>query len=138
VHEIERGCFADPWTADDFRYALLGAGAFLVAEADAESDAGVLGYIVGRHVIEEAEILNLGVATGARRRGIGRALVAALRARFQSAGVGSIFLEVRESNTAARQLYESFGFSVVGRRRDYYRRPVEDAIVLRSAIAAGG
>src|SRR5205807_1226153 len=136
VHEIERASFADPWTADDFHYALSGAGQFLVAET--EGDGGVLGYIVGRHVIEEAEILNLGVAANARRRGIGRALVAALNAQFHSAGVSSIFLEVRESNTVARRLYESFGFSAVGRRRDYYRRPVEDAIVLRSAISAGG
>ena len=82
-------------------------------------------------MLDEAEILNLGVAEAVRRQGIARALVRALLAQFSRQGVRTVFLEVRESNHPARGLYESFGFREVGRRSRYYQRPVEDAVVLR-------
>jgi ribosomal-protein-alanine N-acetyltransferase len=104
----------------------------------AEESGDLVGYIVGRAMFDEAEILNLGVAVHARRRGVGRALVRALLTEFVGAGARSVFLEVRESNLPARGLYESFGFREVGRRTRYYRRPVEDAVVLRAAISADG
>ena len=102
----------------------------------AETGGPPLGYIVGRAVVDQGEILNLGVALSARRRGIGSALVRALLADFSSRGVESAFLEVRQSNLPAQRLYESFGFTAVGRRPRYYQRPVEDAVVLRAAISA--
>jgi ribosomal-protein-alanine N-acetyltransferase len=104
----------------------------------AEDGAGVVGYVVGRSVLDQGEILNLGVSLQARRRGIGAALVRRLLGTFSSAGVREAFLEVRESNLAAQRLYQSFGFRDVGRRRRYYRRPVEDAVLLRAAIPAVG
>jgi ribosomal-protein-alanine N-acetyltransferase len=104
----------------------------------AEASGDLVGYIVGRAMFDEAEILNLGVAVHARRRGVARALVRALLTEFVGAGARSVFLEVRESNLPARGLYESFGFREVGRRTRYYRRPVEDAVVLRAAISADG
>jgi ribosomal-protein-alanine N-acetyltransferase len=104
----------------------------------AEASGDVVGYSVGRAMLDEAEILNLGVAPHARRRGIARTLVRALLAEFAGVGARSVFLEVRESNLPARGLYESFGFREVGRRTRYYRRPVEDAVVLRAAISADG
>lgn len=88
-------------------------------------------------MVDQGEILNLGVALAARRRGIGRALVRTLLEEFVRRGVVSAFLEVRESNFPAQQLYESFGFTEVGRRPRYYQRPLEDAVVLRAAISAG-
>jgi [ribosomal protein S18]-alanine N-acetyltransferase len=102
----------------------------------AEGDGGVLGYIVGRAVRDQSEILNLGVTLNARRRGIGASLVRQLLASFAVAGVREVFLEVRESNLAAQGLYRAFGFHDVGRRRRYYRRPVEDAVIFRAAIPA--
>jgi ribosomal-protein-alanine N-acetyltransferase len=96
-----------------------------------------VGYIVGRAAVDQGEILNLGVALPARRRGVGSALVRRLLDDFAAHGVQSAFLEVRESNRAAQELYESFGFITVGRRRRYYQRPREDAVVLRAAISAG-
>jgi ribosomal-protein-alanine N-acetyltransferase len=102
----------------------------------AEDGAGLLGYVVGRSVLDQGEILNLGVSLQARRRGIGAALVRRLLTTFSAAGVREAFLEVRESNLAAQRLYQSFGFRDVGRRRRYYRRPVEDAVLLRAAIPA--
>ena len=113
----------------------MGAGmTILVAEHRAE----VVGYIVGRSVIDQGEILNLGVSLPARRRGTGAALVRRLLASFTAAGVREAFLEVRESNLPAQRLYELFGFREVGRRPRYYRRPVEDAVLLRAAIPAAG
>jgi [ribosomal protein S18]-alanine N-acetyltransferase len=76
------------------------------------------------------------VVLAARRRGIGTALVRRMLEDFQRRGVVSAFLEVRESNLPAQQLYESFGFTAVGRRAHYYHRPMEDAVVLRAAISA--
>jgi ribosomal-protein-alanine N-acetyltransferase len=103
---------------------------FLVAEHD---DA-VSGYVIAHHAVDEAEILNLGVAPARQQKGIGRALVQAMLVRLRQVGVTTVFLEVRESNAVARRLYGELGFAHVGRRRDYYRRPVEDAVVLRATI----
>lgn len=102
----------------------------------AEQGDEPVGYIVGRAVVDQGEILNLGVALRARRRGIGSALVRRLLDDFAARGVESAFLEVRDSNVPAQQLYQSFGFTAVGRRRNYYHRPMEDAVVLRAAISA--
>ena len=96
----------------------------------------VAGYAMAHHAADEAEILNLGVATAHRRRGVGRALVARLLALLADRGVEAVYLEVRESNNAARRLYQQLGFRDVGRRPGYYRRPLEDAVVLRTAIVA--
>jgi ribosomal-protein-alanine N-acetyltransferase len=124
--------FTDPWSRGDFEDCLAVGVQILVAEGD----SGVLGYIVGRAVRDQSEILNLGVTLNARRRGVGTSLVRHLLASFAAAGVREVFLEVRESNLAAQGLYRAFGFQDVGRRRRYYRRPVEDAVILRAAIPA--
>ena len=90
----------------------------------AELDGVVAGFAVWRTVGEgEWELLNIAVDPVFRRRGVGRALVGALPP-------GRIFIEVRESNRAARTLYETSGFSVCGRRRGYYQFPSEDGIVM--------
>ena len=124
--------FTDPWSPGDFAECLAAGMSILVAE----QDAALTGYIVGRSVLDEAEILNVGVAPPARRHGVARALVGALLAAFAGVGVRSVFLEVRESNFPARVLYQSFDFHEVGRRPRYYRRPVEDAVILRAGIAS--
>lgn len=103
---------------------------FLVAERG----GAVLGYVIAHHALDEAEILNLGVGRAQQRQGIGRALVQGMLAQLRQRGVVKVFLEVRESNTAAQRLYEALGFAQVGRRRRYYRLPIEDAVVLRAAI----
>lgn len=102
----------------------------------AVEDGDVRGYVVARHAAGEGEILNLGVAPAHQRRRLGRALVRHTLAMLGAHGVQGVFLEVRESNVAARQLYQGVGFKEVGRRPRYYRRPPEDALILRAAIAA--
>ena len=103
----------------------------------AEGRGTVLGYAIAHRAADEAEILNVGVAPAHRRQGVGRALVEQLLAALRDAGARVVYLEVRASNVIARRLYESMGFQEVARRARYYRRPVEDAVILRAAIAAG-
>lgn len=97
-----------------------GSDPFWVAEPEA-------GFVCWRAVdSNEFEVLNLAVAQEWRRQGVARALLEAA-----GVGGGTWFLEVRESNRAARALYESIGFQEAGRRKQYYQNPVEDGIVLR-------
>jgi [ribosomal protein S18]-alanine N-acetyltransferase len=96
-----------------------------------EQDGNVVGFIVGRQVDDEWEIENIAVTGAARRRGLGSRLVGELLDLARSRGGKSVFLEVRESNRAARSLYEKWAFIEVGRRKTYYQNPPEDALVLK-------
>lgn len=129
MHAIELVVFADPWSQRDFEDCVTSDTTFLIAET--EDGTGVAGYVVAIDAADEGEILNLAVAPGGRRRGLGRALVEDVLTELHERGARNIYLEVRESNAAARALYAAHGFREVGRRPGYYRRPVEDAIVLR-------
>lgn len=132
VARIEATAFPDPWSAEQFRSHL--GDLFLVAVADGE----VIGYLVAWSVGVEAEILNVAVAPDVRRRGSAKALLVDALATLGRAGVTSVFLEVRPSNTAARQLYTSAGFREITRRRGYYDTPREDALVMRRDGGRGG
>ena len=134
IQAIEAVSFSDPWSARDFLETLAAGVLFLAAVDD---DGRVLGYLVARQMADEGEILNVGVDPQRRRIGVGHALVSAALARLQALGARQVYLEVRESNLAARALYGGFGFAEVSKRVKYYRRPVEDAILLRAAIPAG-
>lgn len=125
--------FSDPWSATDFRESVAGGGVVLVAALEST----VVGYVVARVAADEGEILNLAVAKTYQRSGVGRGLVRAALKLLGASGARTVYLEVRESNAAARHLYEGLGFEVVRRRNDYYRRPVEAALVLKAAILAG-
>jgi len=134
VHAIEQTSFTDPWSVRDFRECVASDVLFLVAAAP----DGVDGYVIAQDAADEGEILNLAVAPSRYRGGIGRALVEQVLVALAERGARQVFLDVRESNAAARALYEGVGFEEVRRRSRYYRRPVEDAIVLRAAIPADG
>ncbi len=126
---IEQEVFADPWSTQDFRDCLTSDAHFLVVETS--GSGAVIGYVVALDAADEGEILNLAVAPAGRRNGLGRALVQHILEALTARGVRQVYLEVRESNAPARALYAAQGFKEVGRRKEYYRRPVEDAIVLR-------
>jgi ribosomal-protein-alanine N-acetyltransferase len=133
---IENASFSDPWTEESFASALaLDRMRVLVAEELGEEGRGggpiVVGYVLALLLGEEAEIADLAIAPEARRRGIARALLDRIEAESRTRGAMILYLEVRESNAAARALYESRGFSAVGRRSEYYRHPPEDALILR-------
>jgi ribosomal-protein-alanine acetyltransferase len=105
----------------------------LVAAEDV--GAQILGFVIARCAAEEWEIENLVVAREQQRRGLGSALVRELVQEARQFGATSVLLEVRQSNRAARKLYEKLGFSESGRRKSYYRDPPEDALLLRISIS---
>lgn len=128
LHALELACFPDPWSESGLASALEPPHGWGLL---AEGGQGVLGYLIGRDVGGSGEILNLAIAPGARRRGLGRTLLEQGLAAMTARGVTEVFLEVRASNAAALALYQRAGFRVVGVRRRYYRSPSEDALVLR-------
>ncbi len=99
---------------------------FLVAVQDEQ----ITGFISGRRVLDEGEILNLAVKPSGRSAGVGKALVEALLERFGRENVLQVFLEVRESNLGAITFYQGLGFRQVGKRAGYYRNPAEAALML--------
>jgi ribosomal-protein-alanine N-acetyltransferase len=132
IATIERAVFSDPWSERSFREALSQPAIYFAA---ARSDDGdVLGYVVAWFVADEGQIANLAVAPAGWGAGIGRALLTAALREGVSRGASDVYLEVRDSNHRARRLYGSCGFKEVGRRRAYYRLPVEDAVVLRRTL----
>lgn len=130
---IEQRSFGDPWSARSFD-PLIGAGntVFLVAEEGGR----IQGYAVALAIGEEGEILNVAVDPAGRGSGLGGRLLDDALARLRESGVRAVYLEVRDANAAARSLYARRGFLETGRRRNYYRNPTEDALVLLCRLEA--
>jgi ribosomal-protein-alanine N-acetyltransferase len=130
--------FSDRWSASYITALLEGPGAmaFLAREG-----TQACGFILARQAADEAEILTLAVDPVARRRGTGRALVAAAAAGAFARGARAMFLEVESTNAAASGLYVGLGFREVGRRRGYYRdapgMPARDALTLKAELPLG-
>jgi ribosomal-protein-alanine N-acetyltransferase len=132
VVALERACYGDPWPASAFASLPANQQVFFSVARDA---AGKLaGYVIGWYVMDEGELANLAVAPDLRSQGIGRLLLEAILQDARIRGTRQLYLEVRESNAAARQLYLANGFEEVGRRKRYYRRPTEDALILRRTL----
>ena len=129
---IERAAFSDPWSENSFHEALAHPAVFFACARSGGGD--VAGYVVAWFAADEGEIANLAVSPTAGGGGVGRALLTSALDVATSRGASAVYLEVRDSNDRARQLYRSSGFEEVGRRRRYYRHPVEDAIVLRRTM----
>ncbi len=124
---IERACFTDPWPESGIEAELMNPyGVYVVALLGGEP----VGYVMGCALYEDADVMNVAVLPELRRRGLARAMMRDFLDQCRARGVEHVFLEVRESNEAARRLYESLGFAVTGRRRRYYVKPMEDAIVM--------
>lgn len=119
-----------PWSAAEFADFLADPLIFLLTEGDA-------GFLLGRAVAGEAELLTLAVAPEARRRGLGRKLLERFLYQARLRGAATAFLEVADANAAAQALYRNAGFARAGRRRGYYVGPagqVQDALVLRRPL----
>lgn len=129
---LHAACFRNPrpWTAAELASLLASPGAVLLAEPG--------GFLLGRIIAGEAEVLTLAVDPAMRRQGMGARLLRGFLAAAQHRGAATAFLEVAADNTAARALYRRHGFAEVGRRRAYYAdspgAPV-DALVLGRAVA---
>lgn len=129
IVRIERESFSDPWSKEAF-LGMIDSPLALFAVA-LGSDNRVVGYVTATGAWEDGEILNVAVDSAARGTGIGGLLLDWAIAALRDQLVGRVFLEVRESNAAALALYKSRGFTQTSTRRSYYRRPVENALVLR-------
>lgn len=137
IVRIERTSFADPWSEDSFRH-LLGSQAAIFHVVEVAPEKTLAGYIIAFSVGPDAELLNVAVDPDYRGRGLAGQMLDSVLIQLGGSGARAAFLEVRESNRAARALYRSRGFNEIGRRRNYYRRPVEDALVMRRSLDAAG
>ena len=132
VHAIQVKCpLAAQWRAEDyFHLARNPGGTVLVVELEGARPPEIVGFVAIHRVSDEAELRNIAVVPSHQRRGIAGALVAEALRILRGDGVKSTFLEVRASNQPALALYTSAGFRPLYTRREYYRDPVEDALVL--------
>jgi len=126
-HILEDAPEAAMWSEEALARTLENAAEPLLVAWSANQ---VAGFILGRMMAGEAEILNLAVKRGYRRLGVGTALMEAMLVQCERSGCAKVFLEVRESNRAAIRFYDRLGFREVGVRAGYYRDPVEAALVL--------
>ena len=127
IEEIERKCFSRPWTAEQLKSQMRDAQHEFIG---AVSDSGVLGYVGLMYVLDEGYISNVAVRPEARRQGIGDALIDALAEKAKALKLAFLTLEVRESNAPAIALYAKHGFHPVGKRKNYYDAPKEDAVLM--------
>ena len=125
VAELERQNFSEPWPEIAVRSELTNKLALWLVAVE---DGVVAGYVGSQTVLQEADMMNIAVGEGFRRRGIARMLVEELIRRLDAY---QLTLEVRASNAPAIALYESLGFTQVGLRKNYYHKPKEDALILR-------
>ena len=128
IAQLEKLCFSDPWSENSVASELENPlSLWLVAEMD----GAVAGYVGSQTVIDETDMMNIAVHPDHRRQGIAAALIEALIEELKGKGSHCLTLEVRASNESARSLYEKLGFQQAGIRKNYYRNPKEDAIILR-------
>lgn len=128
LERLERICFSRPWSRRMLAEELDNAcAAFLVAQDD---DGTVLGYAGLLVVADEGYITNVAVFPEYRRHGIAAQLIQVFLDFAQANQLAFLTLEVRPSNTAAIALYSGFGFTEVGRRKNYYDLPKEDALIM--------
>ncbi len=128
VAELEKLCFSDPWSENSIAHELTSDYSFWFV---AEENGVVAGYIGSQISFPEADVMNVAVRPDYRRRGIGEILVETLISHLKSMDCESLTLEVRASNEAAKALYGKLGFAQVGLRKNYYRNPKENALILR-------
>ena len=133
ISEMEKDIFPDPWSYRDVVDLISTEGAMCFTAVD---NGRVAAYVLGRIIPPEGEIYRVAVRPEYRRRGIAYRLLDFAMKTSRGAGLECTFLEVRSQNTAAISLYTAYGFSEVGRRRDYYKDPKDDAIVMLRGLSA--
>ena len=131
IYDIGKQCFSDAWREETVKSDMKREGAlYLVAEEAGE----ILGYACYWYVLDEAQLVNIGVLPTARRRGIADTLVTEGLAIAKEKGMTSMYLEVRVSNLPAQALYRKYGFAVKALRKQVYEYPVEDGYIMARDI----
>lgn len=128
VAALEKICFSDPWSEKSIASELDNPLSCWLVSLEGET---VTGYVGSQTVLDQTDMMNIAVHPDFRRQGIARSLIEALTQALKKRGSRALMLEVRASNIPARTLYETLGFAPVGVRRNYYRNPREDALILR-------
>lgn len=123
--------FKSSWNEQMVGASMYGAYDTILVAVDEENQDRLVGYCIFTCPCEDCELLRIAVSKKYRRRGIARKLIASMIEKCVVEDGENIFLEVRESNAAAIALYENAGFEEISRRRDYYKNPVEDAVVMK-------
>lgn len=128
VAELEKICFADPWSERSVASELENPLSYWLVALEGGT---VAGYVGSQTVLGETDMMNVAVRPEFRRQGIAEALILVLIEDLKARQSHCLTLEVRDSNASARALYEKLGFLEVGRRKNYYRNPREDALILQ-------
>ena len=128
VAQLEKLCFSDPWSENSVASELSNKLSYWLVALEGER---VAGYVGSQTVMGETDMMNIAVHPDFRRRGIAEALVEALVEGLKEIESHCLTLEVRASNIPAIALYEKLGFNQIGLRKNYYRNPREDALILR-------
>ncbi len=132
VVEIEETSGLNRWGYDAYRRELFtNPNSIMIVARNLVPGPLVIGFFAGWVVADELHVNNLAAHQDYRRIGIGRSLMEAAIGEASRRGVAHVILEVRASNESAQLLYRELGFTFVGRRRDYYRLPTEDALVMK-------
>ena len=128
VAQLEKLCFRDPWSENSVASELNNPLSLWLVAVEGEK---VAGYVGSQSVMGESDMMNVAVHPDFRRQGIGERLILDLIDQLNQRGNHSLTLEVRASNVSAIGLYRKLGFEQVGLRKNYYRNPKEDALILR-------
>ena len=131
VAALEAICFQDPWSEKSVASELSNPLSHWLVAVEADT---VLGYIGSQTVLDESDMMNVAVSPAHRRRGIAEALVLTLADALREKGSVKLTLEVRASNAPAITLYEKLDFKPIGLRKNYYRNPKEDALILQKEL----
>ena len=128
IAQLEKICFSDPWSERSVASELENKLSCWLVAMEGEQ---VAGYIGSQTVCGETDMMNVAVHPDHRRKGIAEKLILALIEELKGMESHCLTLEVRASNAPAIALYEKLGFQEIGRRKNYYRNPREDALILR-------
>ena len=128
VAQLEKLCFSAPWSENSISSELTNPLSCWLVALDGDR---VAGYVGSQTVLDESDMMNIAVDPQYRRQGIAQALVEELVKCLARKGSRCLTLEVRASNAGAIALYRKLGFVQVGLRKNYYRNPIEDAMILR-------
>lgn len=127
ITEAENRIFPDAWSERDITFTICSEGSMCYTALD---EGRVIAYILGRKISPEGEIYRIATLPEKRNRGVAYRLLSYAMKTERGHGVESVFLEVREKNIPARNLYKSFGFREIGIRKNYYKNPDDNAVIM--------
>ena len=127
ILEIEKELFSNPWSQKMFLQEIEKQDAFVLEDVTKKE---ISGYICGWEVHDEYHITNLGISEKYQRKGLATRLTKFLIKKKIEKGFRDFFLEVRKSNIPALDFYKKLGFKIIATRKNYYKKPVEDAIIM--------